>query len=104
MVVPSIRNVTQSTGINPSAKSVRIATLHFCWRRQLRSRAPFATVQAKSADIARISQLQQAPNKQKNPRTVPPPDEGQGRALASVLMFGRSATKRQPLNCNHLSG
>src|SRR6266478_2777528 len=72
MGVPSIQNVTQSTGTNPSAKSVRIATLHFCWRRQLRSRAPFVTVQEKSAGIARISQPQQAPNKQKNPRIVPP--------------------------------
>src|SRR6266404_5151139 len=72
MVVPSIQNVTQSTGTNPSAKSVRIATLHFCWRRQLRSRAPFVTVQEKSAGIARISQPQQAQNKQKNPRIVPP--------------------------------
>ena len=84
MVVPSIQNVTQSTGINPSAKSVRIATLHFCWRRLLRSRAPFATVQEKSAGIARISQPQQVPNKQKNPRTVPP----LGEALIHTAGFG----------------
>src|SRR6266403_1161391 len=89
MVVPSIQSVTQSTGINPSAKSVRIATLHFCWRRQLRSRAPFVTVQEKSAGIARISQPQQAPNKQKNPPIVPLSDEGQGSALASVRLVGR---------------